>query len=111
MASPEYLVSYLYYSRNIVQGIHKVVGETDKYYKCLLSSRGESLYIRKSNLIERGGTTKYYPWTEAQVDEYWYRNKLLNKVKSLNPSLLSTKQLEEILKIAEGGENAIQSNE
>lgn len=107
MARPEYLVSYLYYSRNLVQGIHKVIGDTEKYWKCLLRSDGETFLVRKSNLKIQGGDTQYYPWTKAQVDEYRYRSKLLNKVKSLNPSLLSTKQLEDILKIAEGGENAV----
>lgn len=107
MTKPEYLVSYMPYSRDIVQGIHKVIGDTEKYWKCLLRSDGETFLVRKSNLTVHGGTTRYYAWTKAQVDEYRYRNKILNKVKGLNPSLLSTEQLEEILKIAEGGENAI----
>lgn len=107
MTKPEYLISYSPYARDVVQGIHKVIGDTEKYWKCQLCSDGTTFLIRKSNLKVMGGDTQYYVWTKAQVDEYRYKSKLLKKVKRVNLSLLSTKQLEEILKIAEGGENAI----
>jgi hypothetical protein len=107
MNRPEYLVSYLPYSRNTVHEIHKVVGDTEKYWKCLLRSDGTTFLVRKSNLMCRGGDIKYYAWTKEQVIEYKTHSRLVQKFKCLNPSLLSTKQLEEILKIAGGEENAI----
>ena len=107
MTKPEYLVSYLPYSKNVVNMIHRVIGETEKYWKCLLHSDGTTFLVRKSSLLGRGGDIKYYAWTKEQVIEYKTHSKLVQKFKCLNPSLLSTKQLEDILKIAEGGENEI----
>ena len=109
MARPEYLVSFMPYSDKIVNGIYRVTGDTEKYWKCLCNSAGDTFLVRKSNLMERGLNIQYHSWTKEQVINYRVRNKLLNAVKSINFSLLSTEQLEEIIKIAEGDKNEIQS--
>lgn len=101
MVRPEYLVSYVPYSKE-VNGIYRVTGDTEKYWKCLRNSAGDTFLVRKSSLEERGLNLRYHVWTKAQVIEYKERRKLLNKVKSISFSLLSTEQLEEIIKIAEG---------
>lgn len=108
MTRPEYLVSFLPYSKT-VDGIHRVIGDTEKYWKCLRNSSGDTFLVRKSNLLERGIDIKYTPWTKEQVMRYRKHKKVLNAVKSINFSLLSTKQLEEIIKIAEGDKDEIQS--
>lgn len=101
MSRPEYLVSFLPYTKE-VNGIYRVTGDTEKYWKCLRNSTGDTFLVRKSNLKERGLDISYKPWTKTQVIEYKERRRLLNKVKSISFSLLSTKQLEDIIKIAEG---------
>lgn len=110
MSRPEYLVSFLPYTKT-VHGIYRVTGDTEKYWKCLLNSAGDTLLVRKSNLMERGSDIRYTPWTKEQVINYRKHKKVLNAVKSINFSLLSTKQLEEIIKIAEGDKNEIQSTD
>ena len=110
MTRPEYLVCFLPYSRT-VNGIHRVTGDTEKYWKCLRNSSGETFLVRKSNLLERGINISYTPWTKEQVMSYRKHKKVLNAVKSINFSLLSTEQLEEIIKIAEGDKNEIQNTD
>ena len=111
MARPEYLVSFLPYSNNIVNGIYRVTGDTEKYWKCLRNSAGDTFLVRKSNLKERGLDIRYKMWTKEQVINYRKYRKMLNEVKSINFSLLSTKQLEEIIKIAKGENDEISSTD
>lgn len=108
MSRPEYLVSFLPYTKE-VNGIYRVTGDTEKYWKCLRNSAGDTFLVRKSNLMERGSNIRYTPWTKEQVINYREHKKALNKVKSISFSLLSTKQLEEIIKIAEGDKDEVQS--
>ena len=103
MTKPEYLVSFLPYSHTEVHLICRVTGDTEKYWKCLYNSAGDIILVRKSNLKERGSDTQYYPWTKEEVISYRHRRKVLNEVKSINFNLLSTEQLEDILKTSEGG--------
>lgn len=99
MNRPEYLVSYTPYSKTI-QGIYRVIGDTEKYWRIKVNDCYEEL-VRKSNLLSRGGDKKYYPMTREEVQAYRYRVKLLNNIKLINFSNLSTKQLEAILEIGQ----------
>lgn len=99
MTKPEYLVTYRDYT-NTVQGIYKVIGETEKYWRIRINDSCEEL-VRKSTLITRGGDRKYYPMTREKVQTYEYKVKLLNCIKLINFSKLSVKQLEAILEISQ----------
>ena len=105
MARPEYLVSFMPYSDKIVNGIYRVTGDTEKYWKCLRNSTGDTFLVRKSNLMERGLDIQYHSWTKAQVIEYRRHDKLVRAIRNVNLLSLSTKQLEDIAKIIAGGKN------
>ena len=99
MKRPEYLISYLPYSRQ-VSTILRVTGDTEKYWKST-DSTGHTLLIRKSNLKLRGSDEQFYSWTDEQVTEFRVHRKLLLKVNRIRFDTLSTKQLNEILRIME----------
>lgn len=106
MARPEYLVTYLPYSREIINGIYRVVGETEKYWKCLINNGSEETFlVNKHTLYGRGSDIRYYEKTKEQVERIRYRAHLLNKCKEIDYRKLSVKQLESIVKIAEEKEN------
>lgn len=100
MSRPEYLVSFLPRSTE-VNRIHKVIGDTDKYWMCHLNVAGDRLFVRKSNLMAKGSNLQYVAWTRDQVETYRYKQKLINKVKCIQPSKLSVAQLEKIIEIME----------
>ena len=99
MTRPEYLVSYLPYTR-LVNSILRVTGDTEKYWKST-DSTGHTLLIRKSNLKLRGSDEQFYSWTDEQVIEFRVHRRLLLRVNRIKFDTLSTKQLNEILKIVE----------
>lgn len=99
MTRPEYLVSYLPYTR-LVHSILRVTGDTEKYWKST-DSTGHTLLIRKSNLKLRGSDEQFYSWTVKQVEEFREHKRVFLKVNRIRFETLSTKQLNEILKIVE----------
>lgn len=104
MARPEYLYAHDRISPAYVKHIYRVVGDTEKYWKCLIDASGDTFLVRKSNLKEQGEQTQYYAMTKKEVDEYRQWAKLTAAVKKLNIYALTTQQLSDILAIA-GGNN------
>ena len=100
MSRPEYLVAYYPYTKDISR-CYKVVGDTEKYWKCRVDANGDMILINKRTLKLRGTDIQYHSWTKEEVTNYVYRVKLEKAVKRIEPSKLSVKQLESIIKIAE----------
>ena len=100
MSRPEYLVTYLPYTE-IVSRCYKVVGDTEKYWKCRVDANGDTILINKRTLRLRGSDIQYHSWTKEEVHSYVYRRKLEKAVSKIDPSKLSVKQLESIIKIVE----------
>lgn len=100
MIKPEYLVSYLPYT-NQIHSIHRVVGETEKYWKIYLNEKCTT-YINKRTLRVRGGDVQYYAWSKEQAIEYKKRSSLETIFVRTNPKTLSIEQLEKIVKIIGG---------
>ena len=108
MNRPEYLVAYFPYTE-IVSRYYKVVGDTEKYWKCKVDANGDTILINKRTLRLIGSDIKYYSWTKEELTNYFYRLKLEKAVRKIEPGKLSVKQLESIIKIAEGDKDEIQS--
>lgn len=101
MSRPDYLYCHEPTSPQYVKFIYRVVGDTEKYWKCLLDGSGDTFPVRKSNLKEQGnGGRQYYPMTRVEVDEYRTRMRLAKRVSRLDPYNMSVIQLTDILKIA-----------
>lgn len=104
MARPEYLYAHGRTSPAYVKYIYRVVGDTEKYWKCLIDASGDTFLVRKSNLKEQGEHTQYHTITKKEVDEYRQWVKLTAAVKRINIYTLTTRQLISIMAIA-GGNN------
>lgn len=100
MSRPEYLVAYFPYTE-IISRYYKVVGDTEKYWKCKVDANGDTILISKRTLRLRGSDIQYHFWTKEKLVNYFYRLKLEKAVHKIDPSKLSVKQLESIIKIAE----------
>lgn len=108
MEQPDYLVCYYPYSRE-VSGIYRVVGYTEKYWKCRAGSDGEYFLVGKKTLRSYGGEQRYEAWSRTEVQAYQKRRKLIAKMETLKPSSLTNEQMEAILKIVED-KNEVQSS-
>lgn len=104
MSRPEYLVAYFPYTI-IVSRHYKVTGDTEKYWKCKVDANGDTILINKKTLRLRGSDIQYYSWTKEELTNYFYKVKLEKAVSRIEPSKLSVKQLESIIKIAEEKED------
>jgi hypothetical protein len=104
MNRPEYLVTYYPFTKNVSR-CYKVVGDTEKYWKCRIDANGDTILINKRTLRLRGSDIQYHSWTKEEVNSYVYRAKLEKTVSKIDPSKLSVEQLESIIKIAEEKEN------
>lgn len=104
MTRPEYLVTYFPYTK-IVSRYYKVVGDTEKYWKCRVDANGDTILINKRTLRLRGSDIQYHSWTKEELANYFYRVKLEKAVSKIDPRKLSVKQLESIIKIAEEKED------
>jgi hypothetical protein len=105
MSRPEYLVTYIPYG-DTINGIYRVVGDTEKYWKCLINNgSGDTFLVNKHTLYGRGSDIKYHVKTKEEVERIRYRTHLLTKCKNVNYRKLSVKQLESIIKIAEEKED------
>ena len=100
MIKPEYLVTYFPYS-NQINGTHKVIGESEKYWKIKLNESCTE-YINKKTLKVRGGDIQYYAWSKEQIIAYKKRSSLETIFVRTNPKKLSIEQLEKIVKIISG---------
>ena len=100
MSRPEYLVAYYPYTKDVSR-YYKVVGDTEKYWKCRINASGDMILINKRTLRLWGSNLQYHSWTKEELTNYFYRLKLEKAVKRIEPSKLSVKQLESIIKIAE----------
>ena len=105
MVRPEYLYAHGRTSPAYVKYIYRVVGDTEKYWKCLIDASGDTFLVRKSNLREQGENTQYHVITKKEVDEYRQWAKLTAAVNKLNVYTLTTQQLTDILRIAGRGNN------
>ena len=109
MSRPDYLYCHERTSPAYVKHIYSVVGDTEKYWKCLIDGSGDTFLVRKSNLKEYGIGTQFYIITAKKVAEYRVWVRLVTKVGALKAYRLSVKQLTDILKIA--GEQSERENE
>lgn len=106
MSRPEYLCSYVPYSRNEISSAHRVIGDTEKYWKCLINNgSGDCFLVNKETMYRRGVDIKYHAKTKEEVFEWRKLVKLRDHFKKIDPSKLSVKQLESIIKIAEEKED------
>lgn len=96
MKRPEYLGYYEPYAKEI-KLLHRVTGETDKYWT--LRRNEVTVYIRKSNLKERGCTNQWYALTKEEAFEIFERRKVLSKINKIKFESLDTKTLKAILKL------------
>lgn len=104
MIRPEYLVAYYPYTKDISR-CYRVVGDTEKYWKCRVDANGNTILINKRTLRLRGTDIQYHSWTKEEVTNYAYRVKLEKAVSKIDPRKLSVKQLESIIKIVEEKED------
>ena len=100
MSKPEYLVAYYPFTKDVSR-YYKVVGDTEKYWKCKVDANGDTILINKRTLRLRGSDIKYHSWTKEKLTNYFYRLKLEKAVHKIDPRKLSIKQLESIIKITE----------
>lgn len=100
MSRPEYLVTYYPFTKSISR-FYKVVGDTEKYWKCKVDASGDTILINKRTLRLRGSDIQYLSWTKEEINSYIYRTKLEKTVSKIDPRKLSVEQLESIIKIAE----------
>ena len=110
MSRPEYLVTFLPYSKDVSR-CYKVTGDTENFWKCRVDASGDTILINKRTLRLRGSDIQYHSWTKEEVTNYIYRVKLEKAVKRIEPSKLSVEQLESIIKIAKGEKDEIQSTD
>lgn len=103
MSRPEYLCSYVPYMPDELDGAFRVIGDTEKYWKCLINNgSGETFLVNKHTMCQRGTDIRYVAKTKEEVLEWRAKRKLRAQFRSIDPSKLSVKQLESIIKIAEG---------
>lgn len=105
MARPEYLFCRDRTSPSYVKFIYRVVGDTEKYWKCAVNGSGDTFLVKKSDLKRQGLHTQYYAMTKAEVDEYRLWMHLIVKVRGIDFYKLSVEQLTDILEVASGGKN------
>lgn len=101
MSRPEYLVAYYPYTKDVSR-YYKVIGDTEKYWKCRVDANGDTILINKRTLRLRGSDIQYHSWTKEEVNSYAYKTKLEKAVSKIDPRKLSVEQLESIIKIVEG---------
>jgi hypothetical protein len=100
VSRPEYLVAYYPYTKDVSR-YYKVIGDTEKYWKCRIDASGDTILINKRTLRPRGSDIQYHSWTKEELVNYLYRVKLEKAVSKIELSKLSVEQLESIIKIAE----------
>lgn len=106
MSRPEYLCSYFPYSRNEISSAHRVIGDTEKYWKCLINDgSGACFLVNKETMYRRGIDIKYHAKTKEEVLEWRKLEKLRYHFRKIDYSKLSVKQLESIIKIAKEKED------
>lgn len=105
MTRPEYLFCHNQTSPSYVKFIYRVVGDTEKYWKCLIDGSGDTFLVKKSDLKRQGLCTQYHTMTKAEVDEYRLWMHLIVKVRGIDFYKLSAKQLADILEVVSGGKN------
>lgn len=108
MSRPEYLCSYVPYMPDEIEGAFRVIGDTEKYWKCLINNgSGDTFLVNKQTLYQRGTDIKYIAKTSEEVLEWREKVKLRDKFRRIDYRKLSVKQLESIIKIAEEKENGL----
>lgn len=91
-----------------IDGAFRVIGDTEKYWKCLINNgSGETFLVNKQTMYQRGTDIKYVAKTKEEVLECRKLAKLRVQFKGINYRKLSIKQLESIIKIAEEKENDV----
>ena len=102
MSRPEYLCSYVPYMPDEIDGTFRVIGDTEKYWKCLINNgSGETFLVNKHTMYQRGTDIKYVSKTKEEILEWRNKVKLRDKFRRIDYRKLSVKQLESIIKIAE----------
>lgn len=102
MSRPEYLCSYVPYMPDEIDGAFRVIGDTEKYWKCLINNgSGETFLVNKHTMYQRGTDIRYVAKTKEEVLEWRKLVKLRDKFRRINYRKLSVKQLESIIKIVE----------
>ena len=102
MSRPEYLCSYIPYMSDEIEGVFRVIGDTEKYWKCLINNgSGETFLVNKHTMYQRGTDIKYVAKTKEEVLEWREKVRLRDHFRKIDPRKLSVKQLESIIKIVE----------
>ena len=108
MSRPEYLCSYAPYMPDEIEGAFRVIGDTEKYWKCLINNgSGETFLVNKHTMYQRGTDIKYVAKTKEEILEWRKTVRLRKQFRDIDPRRLSVKQLESIIKIAEEKENGL----
>ena len=106
MSRPEYLCSYVPHMPNELDSAFRVVGDTEKYWKCLINNgSGDTFLVNKKTMYRRGTDIKYVAKTKEEVLAWRHKIKLRDQFRRIDYRKLSVKQLESIIKIAEEKED------
>lgn len=101
---PEYFVQYRPYS-DWINGVYKVVGETDKYYKVQHTGKevveAKTLLVRKSTKYLRGTDIRFYALPAEEIRRKLARQKAILLAEKTDFKKLSDSQLLRIREILE----------
>ena len=100
----EYFVQYRPYS-DWINGVYKVVGETDKYYKVQLVGKevveAKTLLVRKNTKYLRGTDIRFYDLPAEEINRKLARQKAILLAEETDFRKLSDNQLSRIKEILE----------
>ena len=96
-----YFVTYMPYTDEI-HSVYKIIGETEKYYRLqALSKYAIICLVRKKDLYERGGSTKFYELPEEEIERLMLRRSALYLISKTDFCKLTDSQLSRIKTILE----------